>query len=951
MVSQRLAIFIFVILCAVCSPVAAFEDTFQYYATGTFTTNDDWYAYAENSKHTNTIVLDGAATYSRSIRLRSDALYPTQGTGYIFNANSFSTNYIGFNVKDATVYRPNYAYTNAWIRIKFYDSSFVELMNHVILSNTGTATLGWYEYIRSGTQISLRIDGVDQGVIVYGATNPIAYVLFETEAFDNYVYGDPYAILEIDDVTTTGDIVGVCSESISHTVTETTSDLMNMSFSFNSFPFTDYTSSEYTLNIKRTENGTFTELQNETVKISGNSTIYTGFSNWNRSADFTDNDTTYGLYMVYLYNDDTSADTDYFFLVPPSDTSTIYFSASEIPIGSLETITYTIDGADFGSYNYHVRVYSQTAHIQSTAVTDAYGTVSWDTSNENAGIYYAVLSRTDKSTGDYDELNYDVTTLSENVYIHGYVYDAQEETTLANVSINFSQGIIWYNTTSNATGYYELEDITANVELDINALLENYTHENFSFTPLIAASYTMNLYLLNSTPTYSNTTIGGIVYDYPMHQAIPAATVNIYNSTWSNSTASSSITGFYMFEELANGTYTVNATKTNYQDSDEYEVDTNNGSWETQNILMHGLYDLTIRARDATTSGYITSFSVEHNDTISSTTNGSIIYSGLTYGLYTFSASASGYYSTSEDILVDETKTEIIDLSQTDSEYYSPHYVKFIVWGLSGYYSGVDVSVYEYGDSDTTYTGVTGNDGSVTFKLYETIRYTVTFISASQGVIRELTLYPVDNEYLIFISSADSWTEYDEPVDDVISIDVSTQIINSTAAYVNITYNDTLSETTSATVYLNQSDQSDAYNQTVIDSHGGYSNNWTHSFIVTDYQGESYYVHVIATHTTYGTIDQTYSVQFEDEVGVPGIPAQVWLYIAILIMMFTAGMFGAQTVAHGAMVLCIEGWVFLLFGWFDSIDYNSSIMTGLAFATVIAIIANINRYNRTEGHE
>ncbi|MCK5138231.1 MAG: hypothetical protein KAQ85_00175 [Thermodesulfovibrionia bacterium] len=279
------------------------------------------------------------------------------------------------------------------------------------------------------------------------------------------------------------------------------------------------------------------------------------------------------------------------------------------------------------------------------------------------------------------------------------------------------------------------------------------------------------------------------------------------------------------------------------------------------------------------------------------------------------------------------------------------HYVKFVVWGPSGYYEGVTVTVYENSDVTALYTAETGNDGATTFIMDRQQKYRVTFIDIVQGIDREMVLYPKDDKYLIFVASTGSWSTYDEPVDDVIGIDVSTEIINSTHSYVNVSYTDTLSETTAAIVYLNQSNRSDPYNQTVIDSQPGYTNNWTHSFIVSDYEGESYYIHVVATHTTYGTIDQTYAVQFDDDIGLPGIPDKMWLYVAILIMMFTAGMFGASTATEGAAIICVEGWVFLFFGWFSSIDNNGIIAVGLGAATTIAIFANINKYSKKEGHE
>ncbi|NOR85910.1 hypothetical protein GQ473_07400 [archaeon] len=938
-------------------PASAFEDTFQYYPSGDY--SEEWFTDESGANDIYHDIITNGGTYSRCFRLGLDNDAASGEYVQLWHRTPSISNYWSVNFRYLHTPRtfPSNAYSILKLNVYFYDEDGYQLFYHSFLGSNPTypnhpmyGTSGLFEYLRdtSSDQVTLRVDGVDKGV-VGSASKPMAYISFRIDQNS----GDSQSIpgwMYIDDVTSGGNIVGIGTESTTHTVTEAYNDDTNISFGINTFPLASYQASEYEVDIKRSVSGVYTDVISEVVKPAGDSTPTKGFSNWDRSVDLTNGDTDYGLYMVYLLDDGTSIDTDYFFLVPPGDASSISFSNPEIPIGTTQTITYSIDGANFGTYNYHVRIYSTTAQIQSTQVSEESSTVTWDTTGETTGLHYAVLSRTDKTSGAYSELTYDIATLSDTIIIRGYAYDAQNESTLADVNVNLSQAATWFNTTSNATGYYELTGLIVDVEVNVNASLANYTHENFTFTPLSAEIYTMDLYLINNTPTYSNTTIGGLTYDYPLHQAVTNANVNIYNTTWSDNTTSSS-TGFYLFEELTNGSYTVNATKTDFQDSAEYPTDTNNGSWLTQNILMYGIYDLTIRAQDATTDGYLSTFSIDYNGVISSTTNGSITYSGLTYGLYTFSVSATGYYSDSEDILVDSTKTETIQITQTDSIYYTPHYVKFVVWGPMGYYEGVDVSVYEYGVSTTKYTGVTGNDGAVTFRLYETQRYTITFIDAVQGIDREMVLYPKDEKYLIFVASTGSWSTFDEPINDVVGIEVSTKIINSTHSYVNVSYTDTLSETTAATVYLNQSNSSDPYNQTVIDSQSGYTNNWTHSFIVSDYEGESYYIHVVATHTTYGTVDQTYAIQFDSDIGLPGIPDKVWLYVAILIMMFTAGMFGASTATEGAAIICVEGWVFLFFGWFSSIDNNGIIAVGLGAATTIAIFANINKFSKKEGHE
>jgi hypothetical protein len=838
--------------------------------------------------------------------------------------------------------------------IFFYDEDGYEILSKTYTTTFPTA--GFWEFVRDSStgDVAFRIDGVNQGSIGT-ASSVINYIRFKVRLGSSST-GSNRAFCYIDDFSVNGNVVGIGTESTSHTVTELNTVATNISYTIKSFPAAEYKAAEYKIDIKRSVEGTYTDIENEIVKAAGNTSPYHGYSNWNRSADLTDNDTAYGLYFAYLTKDGVSQASEYFFFAPPGDASSISFSDTEIPIGTTQTITYSIDAADFGTYNYYVRVYSTSAQVYSTSTTVASGTVSWDTTGNDAGLYFAVLTRTHKTTGAYAELTYDVATLSENIVIRGHAYDAQNETVLANVSVNFSQASVWFNTTTNATGYYELIDIVVDVEVNVNASLVNYTHENFTFTPLATDVYTLDLYLINNTPSYNGTAIGGISYDYPLHQAVPLATVNIYNASWSNTTTSSSITGFYLFENLTNGTFTVNATKTDFQDSDEYSVDTNNGSWQTQNILMYGIYELTIRAQDATTLAYLSSFSVDYNSVVYSTTSGSIVFPNLTYGLYTFSVSADGYYSNSEDILVGSTKTETIRLTQTDSVYYTPHYVKFTVqniWGTK--YNGVDVSVYEGTGTTTTFTGTTGSDGSATFRLYETTQYRITFINSTAGISETRTLYPVDDHYYIIVSSTlGSWDTYTVPISDAIDFTISKNIINSTHAYINVSYNDSQAETTDLKVYLNQTNESDYFNQTNLDTwNAGAVSNGSHSFIVEDYAGQSYIIRLLAEHTTYGTIDSTYSVSFKDDIATkfPGIPPSAFLYSSIFILLFTGGIFVKSNVEKGMLVICVMFFIFYGLGAFNTLPSNvqQSMLAGGILAFILSIIANLNKSNREEG--
>lgn len=341
-------------------------------------------------------------------------------------------------------------------------------------------------------------------------------------------------------------------------------------------------------------------------------------------------------------------------------------------------------------------------------------------------------------------------------------------------------------------------------------------------------------------------------------------------------------------------------------------------------------------------------------DTAITGSNGYYLFTGVADGeVYNVHAKKDLYLDSSV-ALVNATTDPITQnfylLPDRTSEEWR-HYVKFVVWGPAGYYEGVTVTVYENSDVTALYTTETGNDGAATFIMDRQQEYRVTFIDATQGINREMVLFPKDEKYLIFVASTGTWTEHEDPQSEIIDIEVSTEEINSTHAYINISYVDSLAETSSWTLYLNQSNISTPHTQDTLQSASDTTSNWTHSFVVSEYKGQSYWINVRGIHTTYGNINEQFSVIFEDEIGIPGIPAKVWLYVAILVMMFTGGMFGASTAPQGAMIICVEGWVFLFFGWFASVDNNGIIAVGLGFATVVSIIANINQYSKKEGHE
>ena len=215
----------------------------------------------------------------------------------------------------------------------------------------------------------------------------------------------------------------------------------------------------------------------------------------------------------------------------------------------------------------------------------------------------------------------------------------------------------------------------------------------------------------------------------------------------------------------------------------------------------------------------------------------------------------------------------------------------------------------------------------------------------------------MDNHYYIIVSSVlDSWDTYDIPISDAIDFTITKSIINATHAYINVSYNDSQAETTDLKVYFNQTNESDYFNQTNLETwNAGANSSGSHSFIVSNYAGQSYLVRLLAEHTTYGTIDSTYSVSFKDDIATkfPGLPPSVWLYGSIFILLFTGGIFVNTNVEKGMLVVCIMFFVFYGLGTFASLPSNiqQSMLAGGILGFILSIIANLNKSNKDEGFQ
>ncbi|NOR84577.1 hypothetical protein GQ473_00520, partial [archaeon] len=222
-----IAVLLFLVL-----PVSAFEDTFQDYPSGDY--SDEWYTdeYVTPGHGLDVYhdIFTNGGTYSRCFRIGVDN-DPWSSSEFVqlWHYTPSVSNYWAAN------FRYLHTYSNAAgdkeqqkLNVYFYDIDGYQLFYHSFITSNTTfqyapnyGSSGLFEWLRdSGSnQVTLRVNGVDQGV-VGSASKQMAYISFRIDHGYVATGDDQTSWMYIDDVTSGGNIVGIGTESTTHTVTE-----------------------------------------------------------------------------------------------------------------------------------------------------------------------------------------------------------------------------------------------------------------------------------------------------------------------------------------------------------------------------------------------------------------------------------------------------------------------------------------------------------------------------------------------------------------------------------------------------------------------------------------------------------------------------------------------------------------------------------------------------------
>jgi hypothetical protein len=585
---------------------------------------------------------------------------------------------------------------------------------------------------------------------------------------------------------------------------------------------------------------------------------------------------------------------------------------------------------------------------------------------------------------------------SGEVIVEGETYDATTGNLLGSCVVTATQGGDPHSDTSDAsTAFYQIVGLVTDASIGVNATKDSYVGYPVYFTPYAEGHYEVDVPLVpsggaspgewqevdggqltqinhnNATTSYYNltedgTAIGGLCYLAPYWSLGDGCTVKINNATWSNTTTSGD-GGWYQINNIpAGGNYYFTCSKSGYQTVNE-SITITADSFNRQDVFLDGDFTLTINIKNLATGTTISGDNevlVELDSGESTTTTtGTCTFEDLDYGYYTITGECIGFYAGTAYAVVDGDVTENLYL-QAESEggpgygiAYAPKSVRFTVqniWGKKIQDCCVNCTGYETtaGPWEWLYTlfgvdcnetpiateemgGYTDYKGDINFLMLEPVKYNCSFVKAGE-INKTIEIYPKDDYYLILSEDYGnaSWFEGGMDINQAVNITVITNEINSTHAYINLTYTDSTGGTTGGTCYLNQTNTTPGGDEINLDS-CALSSDCTGSFVVEGYAGESYILQFEPTHSTWD-FTRTFTVTFpEEKVNPLGLSDTELVLMASFFVLFAGALFSAISAPSAPLVMSFVGWICYAMHWFDAVALPA--FAGLVLGSVMSV--------------
>ena len=564
--------------------------------------------------------------------------------------------------------------------------------------------------------------------------------------------------------------------------------------------------------------------------------------------------------------------------------------------------------------------------------------------------------------------------------IYGDVLDAYTGDPISGATITLTQTYLGttHEATSDASGYRTDAPVTHDLPITITASATGYYDACYSFqaVPPYAEWYVPILMVPDAPPDIPVEDGTSLLYGYVLtqgsQQPIPGATITLNGV----GTAATTSAGFYYFANVTPGSYTISASATDH--GSVSEPVTIEATATQHNLALKGIYTLTITVKDADTLANIKNATISLSDGQEGTQNPAIF--SVDYGSYTVTAAAEGYYPGTQSAYVDKlgsTTAAVLLVPKPEPtpapEYpnYPPHNVKFTIQTLLGTpIPGVTVTAQGIQQTpsqnilerllgiNTTstpinseaMTGTTDTNGEINFMMVEAVKYRISLYKPD-SVDQTLEIYPKEDTYPIIISTAGGplLPDAGDALRDI-RINVTTSTEGDTG-HILVDYNDTTRKTTGLSIQVTQQNTTNtSAPEDVIASHTVANDaNVTHTFDLSVYKGQSFFVRLEAEHPDFGTINRDYAVAFKGvRVPLGPLPDGLYIYVAGFALMLLGGIFGATSATRGVVVIAFAGWLFYAFGWLDDLGLIAPASLGLV-STLAVMGVIVTRY-REEGY-
>lgn len=450
----------------------------------------------------------------------------------------------------------------------------------------------------------------------------------------------------------------------------------------------------------------------------------------------------------------------------------------------------------------------------------------------------------------------DISLGVSGVAIAGTVYDAVTGKAVNGADITATQGSTTFTDTSAGSGQYTLNGLPTGVETTISATFAGYSHTPITITPT-SSIQTTDLYLLPDVISHNGTALAGLVTRSDTYHAIQNAQVTLS----SNANATTSPTGFYLFDDLAPGSYYVSATAAGYEKSPDYAVTLIEGNLSRQDIT------LTSSTETATNMDY-----PPH--------------------LVRF-------------LCIDEHNRPLQNVTIQAAYQESSSPIDWLAEWL-GIAPNVQVTT-------ETLEGRTGLDGSVVFLMVQSVQYRITVAAPALNMTKTFDIYPKEDQVTIRFRTS---TRPDLPAMPTYNLTAT----ETDPAHIRLalSYHDTTNATTSLVFTVTDHTTGELIHTETFAA-SKFPGTVSPSYTVDNAKGAMYRFGFEATNTVHGPISQYKGITLNGDgllVDLGFEDRSLYQWLAVILMFLFAGAFSGTNVKQGAILVPLfGGGLFWYIGW------------------------------------